>query len=235
MQVAHKQDIVDQNKHIVRIHHVQAVDTFLEGYKHWSPEVLEHRYQGMLGTDGKEYLSHSTLVRIWKKFMVEERRDYILRHNTLSMDDLVRIGIDKFIMTNGWKKPSDVSSWRNNVVRIGVCPDCKDQFVPLMFQTNHGLCKTCRVQYNTKAIRKFITNVLATNDRYLNAMDDALMDFYIMFYSDDEFRHLFKKGDPFAEDFAERDIETPEWVKEEEERRMQIMQHKMLEMVPEDE
>lgn len=229
-----KEKAVDLGKHIFRLEHAKAEDVFFEGYDKISDEDFKARHLGIVGSKEVQQPSHATLRRIWKKFVMEERRDYILRQTTVSMDDIMRIGIDKFVVANGWESAKDVSSWRSNSVRMGICSECKDQFLPLMFQFNHGLCKGCRPAYDVTAMQNYLTKVLATNERYVGAMDDAMMDFYIMFYVDEMFRNLFKKENPFAQTMRETVVETPKWLDEEMERRELIMQQKLLEMVPDD-
>ncbi|PGQ88179.1 hypothetical protein [Priestia megaterium] len=159
------------------------------------------RYAGVIAKDQGERLSPSKIKRIWENFMRYEFRSFLDSHINLPFESLLKIGIDKFIYTLGWRKPSDTASWHNNVVRIGTCCHCNDQFIPMMFQQNHGLCSNCRPLYSVTAIRNYILHVMHQSERYENATHDLLMDFYIMFYSDPKLRKLFLKGTETAKEF----------------------------------
>lgn len=228
-----KQAILDQGKHSLSSDFFTKERAFFHKYdENMSPEVAAERYGGMYGTDKDEVLPKRKLEKIWRKFLLQERIDYIVKNNTVSIEDIVNIGIDKFIRTNGWEKAADVPTWRNNVVRVGICPECKDQFIPLIMQTNHGLCKNCRPNFSGKAIKRFVEHVISTSPRYFRAHQDALMDFYIMFYNDSIFRKMFIKDSPTAIEIEEREFELPEWLEEEQEKDLAVAQQRMLDMIP---
>lgn len=227
-------DVATKGLHIVTVELMDKVDSFFETYdENMTKEEMKKRYGGMYGKIPNEPIKKSRLVKMFDEFIQTERRDFILKHNTISMDNIVDIGIDKFAMTLGWTKASDVGGWRKNVVRIGACPDCNDQFIPLMFQTNQGLCNNCRPNISVKAIRRFIEYVAATNERYIKAESDLLMDFYIMFYSDRDFRKLFTKGSESAVEMETREFVTPEWFKEAQEKQANRLQQNLIESVEE--
>jgi len=173
---------------------------------------FKRRYAGVIAKDQGERLSPSKIKRIWEHFMRHEFRSFLDSHLNLKFESLLDIGIDKFIYTLGWRKASDTASWHNNKVRIGTCCHCNDQFIPMMFQQNHGLCSNCRPLYSVTAIRNYILHVMNQSDRYANATHDLLMDFYIMFYSDPQLRKLFLKGTNSANHFEslqdDKDNET---------------------------
>lgn len=174
-------------------------------------EEFKARYGGIYQKDKGKRLSKSAMQRIWNKFVKEERMDFFKAHTLFTVYDIAAIGIDKFIYTMGWTKPSHVRTWRNNKIRVGLCGDCKQHFIPMLLQSNHGLCHTCRPQYSVKAMKNFILRELRTTERYYKAHRDCLMDFYIMFYNDGNFRKLFKKDCDFAQELEALVLETPEW------------------------
>lgn len=223
--------VKEAGKHIVEQKHLERIEQFFKEYKtDFTEEELHTRYAGMMGSDRKQ-LSVSTLRKIWEEFVQKERYDYILANNTVTVDDIVNIGIDKFALTNGWTKPSDVKRWRNNKIRIGVCPNCKDQFVPLIFQVNYGLCSNCRPEFSFQATKKYIDFVGTTNERYKEASNELLMDFFIMFYTDDNFRDLFKKDSEFAKEFENKEFEVAEWLQKEKKQATQrVIESKGLEV-----
>lgn len=230
-----KEEIRKQGKHIYTAEHAEKEKEFFLNYnENMTEEQARERYEGgMYGTDVTNIIEEKRLRRLWEVFVRQERIDYITANNHTSMDDILDIGIDKFIRTNGWMRKSDVKSWRNNVVRIGTCPECRNEFVPLMMQANHGLCLTCRMDFSTKAIKRFVENVIATNKRYHNAEKDALMDFYIMFYSDPNFRSLFKKDTDTAKEYENLEFEKPQWFIEKQEKEIALAQARMLNEIDE--
>lgn len=178
--------------------------------KEWT-QHFKSRYAGVIAKDQGERLSPSKVSKIWDNFMKNEYRSFLQSHTNLTLERILKVGLDKFIYTLGWRKPTDAASWRENKVRIGVCCHCDDQFIPLMFQFNHGLCSNCRPKYSVKAIRKFILQQMNVSKRYEKAERDLLMDFYIMFYHDANLRNLFLEGTPYANEMENLDVDLPEW------------------------
>lgn len=172
---------------------------------------FKHFFAGVISKDEHTRLSVSQVKNIWERFMKGEYRSFLNAHLNLTLADIIKVGVDRFVYVMGWKRPSDVPSWHNNRVRVGVCCHCQDQFIPMMLQTNHGLCVNCRPKYSVTAIRKFAIHQLNTSERYYEATQDLLMDFYIIFYMDEKFRKLFLKGSESASQMEEFEEKTPEW------------------------
>jgi hypothetical protein len=193
---------------------IPEVDFVLDYKEDITEEEFKERYAGMYQKDNGKRLSKRSLQKIWNKFIREERVDFFTSHNTFSLADVFQIGYDKFIYTLGWTKPSHVSRWRNNKVRIGPCCHCNDQFIPLIFQFNQGLCNNCKPKYSIKAIRNYMVTQLNGSKRYYKAKEDLLMDFYIVFYNDKKLRELFLVDSPFAKEYDAMDPEIPEWAKD---------------------
>lgn len=178
-------------------------------------ETFAKRYAGVLASKNKKRLSKSSIKRIWGKFIKEERLDFFAVHTNLTEYDVARVGADKFIYTIGWTKPAHIHNWRKHKVRIGICCHCDDQFVPMMLQTNHGLCNHCRPLYSSKAMQQFVLKELNGSERYFKAHRDMLMDFFIMFYNDPSLRVLFLKDSEFAKNLEAEEIEKPDWLESE--------------------
>jgi hypothetical protein len=178
---------------------------------HENTQQFRKRFAGVMGRDEHKRLSVSLLKNTWEKFMKKEYRGFLNAHVNLSLEQIMKIGIDKFIYIMGWEKPSDVSSWHNNKLRVGACCHCQDQFIPMIFQHNHGLCSNCRPFYSAKAIRSFAIHQLNDSQRYHKAQNDLLMDFYILFYHDKKFRELFLVGSESATEYEQLKDEVPEW------------------------
>lgn len=177
----------------------------------WAAKTTEHfkaRFSGVIAKDQGERHSPSKILRIWEHFMRNDYRDFLQAHSNLTLKDILKIGIDKFIYTLGWNKPSDTGSWHNNKIRIGYCCHCKNQFVPLIFQHNHGLCMSCRPDYSVTAIRNFILMQIESSKRYNGAHYDLLMDFYLIFYHDEKFRSLFRNGAQTAMEFEKLPVKS---------------------------
>jgi hypothetical protein len=177
-------------------------------------EEFKKRYAGLYQKDTGKRLGERSLRKIFNKFIREERVDFFTAHNTFSLEDVFSIGFDKFVYTMGWTKPMHIKRWRNNKVRIGVCCHCNDQFVPLIFQYNQGLCNNCKPKYSIKAIRNYMITQLENSKRYYKAKEDLLMDFYIVFYNDQKLRELFLVGSEFAKEYESMDVEVPAWAKD---------------------
>lgn len=173
-------------------------------------ETFKTRYAGVYQKDTGKRLSRASMRGIWQRFLKYERNDFFKAHTNLSLYDIARVGIDKFVITMGWRKKTDVARWRNNKVRVGVCCHCQDQFILMILQHNNGMCRNCRPLYSAPAIRNFVLKQMHT-DRYEHAHRDLFMDFYIMFYCDPNMRALFLKGTDSAKELEALEIEPPEW------------------------
>lgn len=182
---------------------------------------FKHFFAGVVAKDEHDRLSVSQIKNIWERFMKTEYRGFLNAHLNLTLEDIMKVGIDKFVYVMGWTKPNDVPSWHNNRLRVGICCHCRDQFIPMILQQNQGLCVNCRSFYSLKAIRNFNIHQLNVSGRYQEASSDLLMDFYIMFYMDEKFRKLFLKGSNSAEEMEAFEEEVPEWALPKEARRKQ--------------
>lgn len=168
-------------------------------YRPLTKEEWKERHRGMLVKFPKEQVNKGAMRRIFEAFLKTERIDYFKAHS-FTVEDIVRIGIDKFVVANGWTQPRDVKTWRNNIVRIGVCPHCKDQFATLIYEANHGLCRNCVPEYSSEAIQGFLIREAQT-DAYLEHHASLAVNFYMLFANDKPFRELFLKGTPTAVEF----------------------------------
>jgi hypothetical protein len=177
-------------------------------------EHFQERYG--LGKGGSfKRLSRSAIRSIWRQFIEVERRDFFDVHRHMNVYDVARVGIDKFVYVMGWEKKHDAARWRNNKIRIGICCHCRDQFVMMILQQNHGLCKTCRPLYSSIAIRNFLVKQLWESERYQHAHRDLFMDFFILFYNDVNLRALFWKGSDSAKELEADERPLPDWYDEE--------------------
>ena len=176
-------------------------------------EEWNNRHGGLYSRYSEKRLSRSSLNRIFNRFLRYEHRAYCEAHDIV-LEDILRIGIEQFVVANGWRKVSHVATWRKNKVRLHVCPGCDKQFVPAMYQTNHGLCIHCRKDFSEKAIRGYMQRSIDEMKRSIEeqGLEDEerrttepsfMVNFYILFKHDKLFRDLFRKGDPFAESCEE--------------------------------
>lgn len=156
------------------------------------------RHGGVYSKYSHKRLSKSALSRIFTRFMRHARYDY-LKHHDITLEDILRIGIEQFVVVNGWRKPSQVDGWIHNRVRIDICPGCGKHFVPALIQVNQGLCMHCRKEFSFPAIRQFMVEQTASSQESRNTSDPSmLVNFHIMFKNDEAFRNLFRKEDAFA-------------------------------------
>ena len=191
-----------------------------ESLEDYDPEKLDKeafkiRYAGLYQVDNGKRLSKASLRGIWRRFLTYERNNFFAAHKNLTIYDIGRIGIDKFIYTMGWFKKTDVSRWRNNKIRVGICAHCQDQFIPMMLQHNFGLCTNCKPLYSVRAVRNFMVKQMNISERYQHAHRDLLMDFFIMFYNDPQMRLLFLKDSEFAKECEASDFKVPSWYEQE--------------------
>ena len=206
---------VNENKKYIEQAKVATTEKEKETFQAKATIHFKERYAGVVAKDDFTRLSVSQIKSIWKEFM-KDYRDFFHAHTNMTMEDLLRVGVDKFIYVMGWQQPSDAKKWRNNKIRVGICCHCRDQFIPMIFQSNHGLCANCRGSYSTKAMRNFILQRLNVEKRYEEAHHDMLMDFYIMFYHDELFRRFFLAGTGSALYLESLEEVVPEWAKRKE-------------------
>jgi hypothetical protein len=186
----------------------------LHGYqKNMSSKRFKERYVG-LNPKYTARLSPAAIRNIWREFMEIERHDFFDVHRHMDPYAVARIGIDKFVYMMGWEKPNDVKRWRNNKLRIGICCHCHNQFVLMMLQANHGLCKNCKPLYSSVAIRNFLVKQLWESDRYKDAHRDLFMDFFILFFHHVDLRALFLKDSPSAKEWEADERPLPDWFDE---------------------
>lgn len=163
-----------------------------------SREAWQARHGGLYAKYTEKRMSKQGLIKTFRRFMTYEAKDYFAKH-TIKAEDILRIGIDKFIVANGWSCRSDVVKWRRNRVRLQVCPGCDDQFVPALVQQNHGLCIHCRKDFSNVAIRGYVSRMLyQLEDDATTDQPTFLVNFYALFANDKAFRDLFRKDNAFA-------------------------------------
>lgn len=186
-------------------------------------EEWHARHGGVYARYSEKRLSKSSVARLFNRFLRYELRDYCAAHD-LTLEDILRVGIEQFIVANGWRKVSQVATWRRNKIRLHVCPSCGEHFVPAMYQTNHGLCVHCRKSFSDKAIRGYIQQTIdemrkevdeqeESNEERRTSEPSFFVNFYILFNRDQVFRDLFRNGDPFAmqcEAYLDRKKQDPE-------------------------
>lgn len=185
-------------------------EKLVDYHMHMSEENFKERY-GIGSQAIVKRLSRAAIRSIWRQFIEVERRDFFDVHRHMTVYDVARVGIDKFIYMMGWETKHDAARWRNNKIRIGICCHCRNQFVMMLLQQNHGLCKNCRPLYSSVAIRNFIVKQLWDSKRYQSAHRDLLMDFFIMFFHDPQLRALFLKDSASAMELEADVRELPDW------------------------
>lgn len=144
----------------------------------------------------KTLYTKKDLSILWDEFIQKERLGFLNKNQIVSMDDILNIGPDKFFYTLGFKKRSDVKSWRKNTVRIGKCCHCNNNFVPMLLSKNLGMCKNCRPKFSFESVQGFISEVVMNSDAYVKSNTKGLMDFCILFYNDKNLRALFLRKNP---------------------------------------
>lgn len=77
----------------------------------------------------------------------EERMGY-------GLEDIERIGVDKFIKSMDWTRREQVLSWKTDKAHIIPCIECNSEFA--VFEIDFGLCKECQKKYDLREIQKFL-------------------------------------------------------------------------------
>lgn len=184
------------------------------------------RIRNVYGTTGKT-MNAKRLKKTWEAFKETELDEFINLNDLITVQDIFDVGIDKFIYSLGVDSPKNVRSWRTHVVRLGVCPECKNEFVPMMIQTNGGVCIKCATKFSFDALRQFIKNetqVRLKKEDYSvekDSPENVLMQVMIMFQKSPLFRSMFKKDTPFVEDLLKEQA-TEEKEKKEKAKQQQL-------------
>lgn len=178
----------------------------LSGYRAPRSRIAyQERHAGVYSKYDEKRISKQGMLKIFRRFATYEAADYFQEH-TIRPEDILRIGIDKFVVANGWTRRTEVRAWRNYKVRLHVCPSCEDQFVPALMQQNHGLCRHCRKEFSNLAIRSYVTRNLEERetDEVETDQPSFLINFYALFTHDRAFRNMFRVDALFAQEEEER-------------------------------
>ncbi|MEG0728184.1 MAG: hypothetical protein RR420_01040 [Anaerovoracaceae bacterium] len=85
---------------------------------------------------------------IWDAFLATEKDDF-LKSMGYGVNEINKIGINKFIKCMGWIDPNQVKSWRTDKIHIMPCPHCNNEFVVYVLDV---LCKHCKKHYDMNKI-----------------------------------------------------------------------------------
>jgi hypothetical protein len=83
--------------------------------------------------------------RLWNHFLATEAVGFE-NERKLTIKEIKRIGVRKFIKANDWRGVDDVKKWRTDVVEVIPCPHCKQNFG--IMDDTLGLCPVCLGKFN---------------------------------------------------------------------------------------
>lgn len=98
--------------------------------------------------------------KLWNHFLENEAEEFE-QVRKLTVKEIKRIGIRKFVRANGWEKKEDVAKWRTDIYDVIPCPHCKKDFGVLDFTL--GLCDKCRPKYDFSKFYNDMNNLCGDN------------------------------------------------------------------------
>ena len=204
MKIPYSQDPYEERPelYVMDEEDIQKEKEFFDNFKKNKYHQDTSRISNIYGYD-KNLKTKKQIKAIWDKFKEEELADFTSANSYLSVKEIIDVGIDKFIYTMGITKPKHVASWKNHVVNIKVCGNCKDEFIPMMIQQNGGLCKRCAKEFSFEALQYFWAKESEKErdvDSQLYGGPNVMINVLTLFVNDDRFRNLFKKDSDFVND-----------------------------------
>lgn len=94
--------------------------------------------------------------KLWSYFLDHEAAAFE-EERGLSVKDIKRIGIKKFVYANDWKNVEDVGKWKTDAFMVIPCPHCKRDFGVLDYTL--GLCKNCLPKYNLRSFYEQMNDI----------------------------------------------------------------------------
>ena len=132
-----------------------------------------------------------TVYALWKYFLKHAAEGYC-QSRGITVKEIKRIGINKFIKANDWRSSEDIDKWEEDKVFLAVCPQCHQDF-GLFLDDRLGLCEKCVVKFDLNNFYKELNEVLekADEEHKLSISGQAT----VLFYADKVFRKRFLKED----------------------------------------
>ena len=141
---------------------------------------------------------------IWESFLmncvnVPESDPYNFeKYMGYGVDDIKRIGIEKFIDAFDWINAAQVNSFRTDIIHIVPCVECDANFAEV--EHSFGLCETCQQLYDLDFLEKVIDETAQeVKQQFLEGHPDAKAvpatrtEGVALFLLSAEFRHMFLK------------------------------------------
>lgn len=183
------------------------IDKFFEDYQAERWYLDEGRLNNLYGTD-KYQLKPRKLRKTFNAFLESgELAEYLSATGNFTLEEAVDVGIDKFLASVGIKKHTKVDSWRTHNVKLDICPDCRNEFAPVMIRTNGGLCKKCVKKYSFEGLSAFVEEQMTIPRDEASLFvepENIFLNVMILFYKDNKFRSMFLKDTEFINDLINR-------------------------------
>ncbi len=90
--------------------------------------------------------------RLWKRFEKHHAREYCEKMG-YSLQDIERIGRDKFIDAHDWRKVTDIEKWKTDMINIVICAHCNSEFTT--YQIDTAICGNCKKHYDMVRFAEF--------------------------------------------------------------------------------
>lgn len=138
--------------------------------------ALEHEYRNNTKLRVRTLEDYE---RLWNRFVQDYKDDYESYIGT-KVEDIERIGVQKFIDVNDWYFDEEIPQYRTDIHKIIVCRECGDEFA--VFPRDYGLCQECMKKFNIEAL-----------EGYLASLNDEIrqMDFITLFAFDKQIKDMF--------------------------------------------
>lgn len=117
------------------------------------------------------------IEQLWKFFkdnVAEQFEEYM----GYGIEDIERIGVKKLFAIYDWHSEQDIMSYKEDVLKIVICPECKNDFG--VWPSEYGLCADCTPKFNAEKLSEDVDS------------SDGNIDMATLFLIDQEIRDVFK-------------------------------------------
>jgi hypothetical protein len=119
--------------------------------------------------------SEEDYANIWMAFCINEAKEF---NDTMSYgaDEIIRIGLKKFIDANDWRTVEDVKKWKTDKADVIICKHCNEEFAHLDITGRldlHGICSICAPLYDLDRINS-VSSFEADKEHYADLKDPAM-------------------------------------------------------------
>lgn len=88
---------------------------------------------------------------------LKKHADEFKEYHGYTIEDIRRISVRKFLKMEGWKTVEDVLSFKTDVMHIGICPNCLNEYG--IYQDLFGICNKCKKQFDIKQLYSLSSDI----------------------------------------------------------------------------